>query len=278
MFDMEQRIADWRTQISAALASEPAAVEELESHLRDEIEALVRKGNTPQAATDLAIARLGAPEALAGEFAKNARPWWPVYAWGAGLAAVLLLSLSWVPGMRGADDLLLGAHIASIMAGYVLCYGIGALAILYGIRRLVGDLPARQRTFWRKTVRYTSLAAFACTLLGVVLGSAWAARSWGVAFNGDLREIGGLIVTLWLIGIFLLSGRRDPRWLLCMGIAVNLAVTFAWFAPPLFAANQLHGYQSYWPVLGLALFLLAHLALMASALAPAGWLRRRKAA
>ena len=38
MFDLEQSIADWRRQMLAAGIKTPVPLEELESHLREEIE------------------------------------------------------------------------------------------------------------------------------------------------------------------------------------------------------------------------------------------------
>jgi hypothetical protein len=44
MFNLEQAIADWRKQMLAAGIKTPVPLEELESHLRDEIEWQMKSG------------------------------------------------------------------------------------------------------------------------------------------------------------------------------------------------------------------------------------------
>ena len=44
MFDIEKSIADWRRQMLAAGIKTPAPLDELESHLRDEIEHQMNSG------------------------------------------------------------------------------------------------------------------------------------------------------------------------------------------------------------------------------------------
>jgi hypothetical protein len=44
MFNLEQSIADWRRQMLAAVVKTPVPPEELESHLRDDVEDQMRSG------------------------------------------------------------------------------------------------------------------------------------------------------------------------------------------------------------------------------------------
>ena len=46
MFDLEKAIADWRRQMLAAGIKTPVPLEELESHLREEIEQQMKSGLT----------------------------------------------------------------------------------------------------------------------------------------------------------------------------------------------------------------------------------------
>jgi leader peptidase (prepilin peptidase)/N-methyltransferase len=70
MFDLEQSIIDWRQQMIAAGIQAPVPLEELEGHLRDEIERQIQAGSTTQQAFDLATRQIGRAAELKGEFAK----------------------------------------------------------------------------------------------------------------------------------------------------------------------------------------------------------------
>ncbi len=68
MCDLEQSIAEWRRQMLAAGIKRPVPLEELESHLRDEVEQQMRAGLTEQNAFEAAVRRLGHARALKDEF------------------------------------------------------------------------------------------------------------------------------------------------------------------------------------------------------------------
>jgi hypothetical protein len=70
MFDLNQAIAEWRRQIDAEGVKGPRVLDELESHLRDDIEQQLRSGLSPEQAFETAAARMGKPQALNREFAK----------------------------------------------------------------------------------------------------------------------------------------------------------------------------------------------------------------
>jgi hypothetical protein len=67
MFSLEQALADWRHRMAAAGLTESQILDELESHLRQELEC----GSVTQDAFDAAVQRIGRPEALKREFAKT---------------------------------------------------------------------------------------------------------------------------------------------------------------------------------------------------------------
>jgi hypothetical protein len=71
MFDLDQAIADWRRRMVAAGIRTPVPLEELESHLRDDIEQQVRSGLDPQQAFEAAVNSLGQADPLTKEFAKE---------------------------------------------------------------------------------------------------------------------------------------------------------------------------------------------------------------
>jgi hypothetical protein len=74
MFDLEKAIADWRQQLGTGGLSKGEALDELESHLRDDVQRQIRAGLTPQQAFETAVERIGGAQALKTEFAKINRP------------------------------------------------------------------------------------------------------------------------------------------------------------------------------------------------------------
>jgi hypothetical protein len=69
-FNLEQSIAEWRRQISAAGIKTPAHLDELESYLRDEIAQQTKLGLTAAEAFLTAIQKLGPASAVHNEFKK----------------------------------------------------------------------------------------------------------------------------------------------------------------------------------------------------------------
>jgi hypothetical protein len=69
--DLEDQIAQWRSYLKHRQAIHAADVEELESHLRDEIDALDEAGLTPDEAFLVAVKRLGSIDQLSHEFARE---------------------------------------------------------------------------------------------------------------------------------------------------------------------------------------------------------------
>jgi leader peptidase (prepilin peptidase)/N-methyltransferase len=70
MFDLEQAIVEWRRQMLAAGIKTPVPLEELESHLRDDVEQQVLAGSDAQQAFEAAVLRIGRAGALNCEFTK----------------------------------------------------------------------------------------------------------------------------------------------------------------------------------------------------------------
>lgn len=73
MFNLEQSITEWRRQM-LAVGIKQAALEELESHLREEIEQQEKSGQTPQQAFEIAMKTIGPGTELNKEFKKTGDP------------------------------------------------------------------------------------------------------------------------------------------------------------------------------------------------------------
>ena len=80
MFDLEQSITEWRRQMLAAGIETPVPLEELEIHLREEIERQIKSGLNEQMAFDISVQQIGKANMLKNEFgkvdgAKESREW-----------------------------------------------------------------------------------------------------------------------------------------------------------------------------------------------------------
>jgi len=71
MFNLNQAIAEWRRQMLAAGIKSPVPLEELEGHLRDDIEQQVQSGVDAQQAFENSVQRIGHAAELKSEFKKN---------------------------------------------------------------------------------------------------------------------------------------------------------------------------------------------------------------
>jgi len=133
MRDLEKQIADWRRTMAKAADRRRELLDELETHLREEVERLVRSGIPPDKAFEMALSKLGAPSAVAMEYDKltaNRRIWWPVkVVRGYAVAAVLLMAL-FLFKMDGSG-ILLASHVWCVGVGYLSMFAIGGLGICY---------------------------------------------------------------------------------------------------------------------------------------------------
>ena len=73
MFNQDEATAEWRRQMSAGGVNNPAVLDELEAHLREDVERQARSGVGAQKAFEVAVRRLGQAGVIRGEFAKMSR-------------------------------------------------------------------------------------------------------------------------------------------------------------------------------------------------------------
>jgi hypothetical protein len=76
MFDLERAIEEWRKRTQAAGLRAPDLLDELESHLREEIECLVDRGMDERRAFEVAVRNMGEVTELKREFMKTTNSTW----------------------------------------------------------------------------------------------------------------------------------------------------------------------------------------------------------
>ena len=157
MPDLEKRIAEWRKRMAAGGVKTPAVLDELESHLREEIRARLSDGASEFRAFDSAVASIGTPASLRTEFNKiSGATCLPVVigasVWtGTAILMAVLLSRKVFGGKMG---LLLFTHIVTLTSGYLAAFLAGSFGIVYLCWRWSGRLsPAREQSlgkavFW----------------------------------------------------------------------------------------------------------------------------------
>jgi hypothetical protein len=154
MFDLEQSIADWRKQMLAAGIKTPVPLEELEIHLREEIEQQMKSGLNEQEAFHSAVQKIGQGGLLRTEFkkaggfigwlgenksARNNRIFgalWLAYcSWMLLLVAASIPASFHDPTFSRAESILSGVLVA-FTGGYIFLRGlIGSILLFRGNTR-----------------------------------------------------------------------------------------------------------------------------------------------
>jgi hypothetical protein len=279
MFNLEESIAAWRTSMTAVRKVGPETLDELENHLRESVDQLVRSGMTEPEAFQRAVTQLGGASAIASEFQKLSQcTWFPVKVIiGMGVMGALALAILLMARFdAGRTTFLLASHVFTVALGYTTTFLIGALGICFVGQRCFSDLsPIRMRSLTRVTFLFGCVAA-GLTLVGIILGMVWARAEWGRYWAWDAPETGGFAVIVWQ-ACFLFAHRfafGTPRGVLVMSVVGNIVVSLAWFGPKLLGGLHPYGTSNYSLLLLAAL--LSNAAFFLIGLAPAGWLRRRK--
>ena len=96
MFKLDQAISEWRRQMTAGGVKNSAVLDELESHLREDVERQTRSGVEAQKAFEAAVKKIGPASALRNEFKKS-------------IAAVV------------AEKLMVGTAVLVVAFGIFLC-------------------------------------------------------------------------------------------------------------------------------------------------------------
>jgi hypothetical protein len=284
MFDLEARIREWQRTLTGQLAKEP--LDELESHLREEMHRAALAGRPLEAAWIDAVARLGSADRLASEFAKIApvRPLRWAAAWIVFGVYVILTSGLVCPMLANlrehdASSLLLG-NVAMASTGYFAVFAFGVLSAWLALQRLWGGATRRRVACLRWWGQAFAIVGFFGCLTAFVLGSMWTKERFDAYWSNDPVEFGAVALVLWN-GFALACFRRHRtpgRIDLALGLTGSLVLGLCWFGPVLVAAQgstplrTLHNYGGIpaWWIAFLATYFTIHLALLTLALVPIG--------
>lgn len=279
MPDLDTHLAEWRRRIKHHHAGREDILDELESHLRDEIASLIQQGEPSERAFHLAVARLGGMADIAAEFAKvppMALPWLPIRAVAMlGLVVVTGMLLPLVPKLRaGGWDALLALHRGLVTLGYVATLLVGILAMVFLLTRLFQDLNAGQKESLKRTALLWSGASVISTGTGILLGGLCPYEKEGWLLGLAPHEVGGIAILAWNLVMFVGYWRhrrtRRAHMAMLLGIGGNIVVILGWFAAANGGVHSVEWLSSNFVTM---LLIIGQVAAGCTVLAPAGCLR-----
>lgn len=233
MFDLELEIDRWRAALAPQMSS--ATVDELENHLREEIEHLVEGGIAVDEAFRQACSGIGDPKGLSAEFAKlkGTYTWFPARLAGAAslsLTAILLI-LAIVGGVSGRTTPLLSAHVMAACAGYLISLLLGTLGIYYVLVRPFRTMSSGQAASLGKVATSLAGASALWTGVAIILGMIWARDNLGRYWAWDPKETSALAIFIWNFAVAWLGyGRRvGPHFLMLFAVFGNTITSVGWF-------------------------------------------------
>ena len=220
MFDLNEKINLWRINLAQSQTFARSDIDELESHLREEIENLTALNLSDEEAFLVATHRLGRPDSLSEEFAKvNASVLWRkrLFWAGAVVFAWLMLSYIWQIFSRICQILAVFAGFRGhtlnviVLLSQVTFFGVVVFA-LYLISRTkgIGGIPFFKipNSVRGKIVLFIIVFMIAAGTLALnFLSTAVVARFLGVEAIGQIsifKAYQGLIRVVFLPPVLLL--------------------------------------------------------------------------
>jgi hypothetical protein len=134
--NLEKNISDWRRQMLAAGIKAPVPLEELESHLREEIERQMKSGLDWQTAFEISIRHFGQPKELHGEFKKSERTFMKrTLVVLCGILGVLVGAAFILPALHlyNEQGMVHNAAVGFLLGVPIVLAGVGAAA--FGFKR-----------------------------------------------------------------------------------------------------------------------------------------------
>ncbi|WP_062465206.1 permease prefix domain 1-containing protein [Demequina soli] len=198
--DVEAEITRWRAYLDARGAVAPADADELEDHLRGQVEDLMASGLSDEEAFLVAVKRLGSQDEVAREFARqhSKRLW----------RQLVLDGGPRTPGRWGAVPGMLGFAVAAALAtrapSLVLDAGDDAARyVLLSVTLVLGVVAGFLA--WRRASRAAGIAAAVATVAGAALTLAY---PFDATDDTVVLALLHLPIALWLVVGFAYAGGR----------------------------------------------------------------------
>jgi hypothetical protein len=156
MFDLEQSIADWRKQLLAVGIKAPVPLQELEIHLREDIERQVKSGFNEQNAFNFAVQQFGERKNLKREFSKieKLRPRF----FSDNPASLKILAIWYVIMGLNSAAMIPYFFFRRFWVGDLIC---DLFVVIFSLQILTGVGLLRRQNFWRiAALIWPSIALF----------------------------------------------------------------------------------------------------------------------
>ena len=133
MLNLDQSVADWRRQMLSAGIRTPVPLEELEIHLREEIERQMKSGLDEQKAFEISVHQIGQPKVLNREFEKDhqTKPMKRIVIIGNGIGSILIGLAMIMPALaqHRHEGAMTNESTVMLIVGILLALGGGSTAI-----------------------------------------------------------------------------------------------------------------------------------------------------
>ena len=211
MSDVEERIEQWRANLTRSEAVTDADAVELESHLREEIKHLEGSGLSDEEAFLVGRHRLGDVAALEEEFAKVNGPrrltnrlWWMIAGVLAYLVATHFAGTASVASLAIAQNTDLSPRVLGLIAVAVRIGAFCALGVLILLLCIRYSRPgSRSPIHISRRVRMAFLLALLVELLGFAITRMFGVPRPGHAWAANLTQDYVQIVTFESFGVAL---------------------------------------------------------------------------
>ncbi len=205
---------------------------ELEEHLRQEMDRLNRAGVSPDKVFELAVTKLGRPAPVAAEFEKltAASTWLPIKIARVVIVAIALFLVVIFPFKVDKAGVLLATHVVCVTLGYGMTFTVGGLGICALLSQRFGTSgPTHRHALLRTIFDFASLSVV-LTGMGAVLGAFWAKDHMGRYWDWDLKETGAVLVFGWtaLLAAFRWLKPVQPA-VVPLAILGNAITAWGWF-------------------------------------------------
>ncbi|MBN2590495.1 MAG: hypothetical protein JXA96_11590 [Sedimentisphaerales bacterium] len=220
MFDLNEQIKKWRGNLNTSQSLESKDIDELESHLREEIEELTLSDLSEQEAFLVATHRLGQVDFLSEEFAKvNAGVIWRKRFFWSGIVVLLWIIMNYI--VNSLSQLFMAIATLIGARGYTLniidnfskvILFVLAILVLFSIakqKNLNNSFRRLMNNFWSKVILF--FAVFIIVIVTYALGkisSVINARLLGAEEFGQVAMLNSFASLVWrvLMPIILLVG------------------------------------------------------------------------
>jgi hypothetical protein len=206
MFNLERAIAKWRQRMAVSGIKDTAVLDELESHLWEDIDRQVKAGLNEEKAARAAMQRMGRSDLLRAEFAKvggaKAARAGKVLGIACGLAA-LPLSVLAVPTFLTVPELSGGQRFIASTAVLLTFLSIASWRFSHRFLPAIGNRKIRLTT----SVACGITGLISLYIFGALLPTVIVPRFFSASNTGELRPVFAMGITmLWVMAVTAVLG------------------------------------------------------------------------